>query len=85
MTELRDITKLHVQCNDHLASLVINMEKENKLSQPARYIIRKIIHSPINSKDGIKLVANNLGIILMDKEVAHHQLVWTYIILSRVK
>ena len=31
------------------------MEKENKLSQPARDIIRKIIHSPINSKDGIKL------------------------------
>ena len=31
------------------------MEKQNKLSQPARDIIRKLIYSPINSKDGIKL------------------------------
>ena len=31
------------------------MEKQNKLSQPARDIIRKIIYSSINSKDGIKL------------------------------
>ena len=55
MTDLRDITQLHIQRNDHLASLVIHMEKTNKLSQPARDIIKKIIHSPINSKDGIKL------------------------------
>ena len=55
MTELRDITKLHIQSNDNLDSLVIHMEKENKLSQPARDIIRKNIHSPINSKNKIKL------------------------------
>ena len=42
MTELRNITDLHVQCNDHLASLVVHMEKKNKLSQPARDIIRKL-------------------------------------------
>ena len=48
MTEFRDITKLHVQRNDHLASLLIYMEKENKLSQPAREIIGTIIYSPIN-------------------------------------
>ena len=55
MTDLRDITQLHIQRNDHLASLVIHMEKTNQLSQAARDIIQKIIHSPINSKDGIKL------------------------------
>ena len=32
------------------------MEKQNKLSQPTRDMIRKIIYSPINSKDGIKLL-----------------------------
>ena len=55
MTALRDITELHVQRNDYLASLVIHTEKENKLSQPTRDIIRKVIHSLINLKDGIKL------------------------------
>ena len=56
ITELRDITELHIQHNDYLASLVIHMEKQNKLSQPPRDIIRKIIYSLINSKDEIKLV-----------------------------
>ena len=55
MTKFRNITELHVQRNNHLASLVIHTEKKNKLSQPARDIIRKLIYSPINSKDGIKL------------------------------
>ena len=32
------------------------MEKQSKFSQPAREIIRKIIYSPTNSKDGIKLL-----------------------------
>ena len=31
------------------------MDKQNKLSQPARYVIRKIIYSPIISMDGLKL------------------------------
>ena len=52
---MRDITELHVQRNDRLASLVIHMEKQNKLSQSARDIISKIIYSPINSKDKITL------------------------------
>ena len=54
MTKLRDITELNVPRNDHLASLIVHMVKENVLSQPVRGIIRKIIHSPINSTDGIK-------------------------------
>ena len=58
MTELGDVTELHVQHNDHFASLVIHMDKQNKLSQPARDIIRINIHSPINLKDVIEL--NNL-------------------------
>ena len=55
ITELRDITNLHIQRNNHLASLAIHMEKENKLSQLTRDIIKKIINFPINSNDRIEL------------------------------
>ena len=55
ITELRDITELYVQRNDHLDSLVIHIEKQNKILQPARDIIRKVIYSTSNSKDGINL------------------------------
>ena len=55
LTEIRYITELHVQRNDHLASLVIHTENENKLTKSAIATIREIIHSPINSKDEIKL------------------------------
>ena len=48
--------ELHFQRNDHLAILVIHMEKQNKLSQPAKDIIIKIIYSVINSNDGITLL-----------------------------
>ena len=42
MTELRNITELNIQRNDRFTSLVIRMEKENKLSQSARDIIIKL-------------------------------------------
>ena len=38
---------------------------EKKIQQPARDIIRKIIYSPINLKDGIK--------VLWDTPLNHHQ------------
>ena len=41
MIELRDMIELHVQGNDHLASLVIHMEKESVISQFTRDINRK--------------------------------------------
>ena len=116
--EFRNITELHVQRNDHLASLVIHMEKEYVLSQPTRDIISTIIHSPINSKDKIKLswdtplnnqkclnilrptvlkqcYGANIDDIHLSSELIRRytygygsgtsSVVWTHILLSRVK
>ena len=55
ITEVRDITELHVKHNDHLASCVIHMEKQSIITTCKRYT-QKIIYPPINSKNEIKLL-----------------------------